>query len=144
VGQLRVVIDSSFDAVPPVGEAVRALCRGEGMSELDAAMVELGIVEYLNNAIEHAFGGRPGGQIDVRMLVDAQRVEADISDGGSPPRGAPLDARTAPAFDPADRSSLPERGFGLSIIRRTFDEVGFGRQGQRNRLTLKKWRRGEE
>jgi serine/threonine-protein kinase RsbW len=144
VNELRVVIDSSFDAVAGVGEAVRALCRSEGMSESDAAMVELAIVEWINNAIEHAYAGTPGGEIAVSLVVDAQQVAAEIVDDGRPLDGGALLSHAAPEFDPADRASLPEGGFGIGIIRNVFDEVTFGRERERNRATFRKRREGAQ
>ena len=102
-------------------------------------MIELGIVESVNNAIEHAYGGRSGGEVEVRMTINAREVSADVIDRGSPMSVPPLE-RKAPELDPADRESLPEGGFGLSIIRSVFDEVTSVSEGNVNRLTLRKLR----
>lgn len=138
----RTIIDSSLDAVPAVGNAVRALCRDGGFAEADAAMVELGVVEAVNNAIEHACSGAAGGRIEIAVSVDGTRIDARIVDDGQPGDPAAFGSAQAPAFDPADRASLPEGGFGLSVIRSVFDEVSFARDGGRNVLTLRRTRSG--
>lgn len=131
-----MVIASSLDKVAAVGEAVRELCRCEGLTEEDAGLVELGIVETINNAIEHAYPEGAEGRIDLRMTVDEERVEVSVGDdapAADPATFLPPEPR---AFDPSDRSSLPEGGFGLAVVHRVFDEVRFARDGRWNRLTL--------
>lgn len=138
MGALRVLIVPSLDAVPAIGEAVRDLCRHSGLNEADAGLVELGIVETINNVIEHAFGGaeQTDGRIDVRLRIDDDRVEAMISDEGAAADPATFLSKGPPSFNPAERESLPEGGFGLGVVHQVFDDVKYERDGAWNRLTL--------
>jgi len=67
----------------------------------EATPVALILLECVNNALEHAFPGRPG-RIDVRLYeVDGERRLEVRDDGAGPP----------PAFDPGQSRSL-----GLRIV----------------------------
>lgn len=136
MSELRVTIASSYDEVAPVGEAVRALCGREGMSALDAGLCELAVVEAINNAIEHAYGGGPDGRIDVRVSVDAARVDAEIVDAGAPIDPAAAAAPGSLPSGPVPREALAEGGRGLAIIRGIVDELTFERDGDRNRVRM--------
>lgn len=131
-----MVVAPSLEAVPAIGEAVRELCRAEGLSDADASLVELGIVESVNNVVEHGYHGGGEGRIDVRVIADGRGVEASIRDD-APPADAKVFERPAERpLDRNDRTSLPEGGFGLGVIHTVFDEVTYGREGARNLLTL--------
>lgn len=146
MGEITVSLRSSFDAVRDAAGAVREHCAGEGLGDMDVAMIELALVEALNNAVEHAYGGREDGEIRLRLAIDASRVEADVLDEGAPVDQVAVDAAiSANAEDRAvaedagesgDRASLREGGRGLGIIRGVFDEVTFTREGGANRLHL--------
>lgn len=67
----------------------------------EATPVALILLECVNNALEHAFPGRPG-RIDIRLYeVDGERRLEVRDDGAGPP----------PAFDPGQSRSL-----GLRIV----------------------------
>ncbi|MDZ4372653.1 MAG: histidine kinase dimerization/phosphoacceptor domain -containing protein [Phenylobacterium sp.] len=83
------------DVAVVVEEARHALTADE------ATPVVLILLECVNNALEHAFPGRPG-RIDVRLYeVDGERRLEVRDDGAGPP----------PAFDPGQSRSL-----GLRIV----------------------------
>ena len=67
----------------------------------EATPVVLILLECVNNALEHAFPGRPG-QIDVRLYEDGSERRLEVRDDGDGP---------PPNFDPAKGRSL-----GLRIV----------------------------
>lgn len=142
MSELCLDIDSSLDEVPRVGAAVREHCLDTGLTDFEAAMVELAIVEGVNNAITHAYAGRPGGRVGIVLNVGPEFIDAEISDGGPPVDPQRMAAR--PVEDvPLDRESLAEHGRGLDIIRGIFEDVSFARMNDRNRLKMSRRRVGE-
>src|SRR5690606_15911920 len=84
----------------------------ETISELVSA-----IGEAFNNAVLHAYGGRPDGTITVEIEAVDGMVEVAMSDEGS---SFDLEAVPAP-----DLAALPESGMGIFIIRSFVDEVTY-------------------
>ena len=98
-------------------------------------MIELVVAEALNNICEHAYCGRPDGQIaleashydgQVRVVL---RDRGREHDGGTPPQG-----HRPPTMGPTAR--LPEGGFGWFLIRELTVSQHFVRRGGENRLEL--------
>ncbi len=127
-GYLRVLRQSILDT------SVRA-----GLSEFDAAQLEMAVDEACANIIEHSYGstranksGADGG-IHVNLFQEKERVVVEIFDHG---KGFDFDAHKE--IDPEtylDEGN--ERGLGMFIIRRFVDEVTYERatpSGNRLRL----------
>ncbi len=132
-GAITLSIDSKLDDVFLVGMVVSTLCADVPLSEELAYQTELAVVEAVNNAIEHGYGGEAGHRVDVQVTVEAHRLTFKVCD-----RGAPLDweasrtdAEHAPLLD-----DLAEGGRGLFIIQAVMDEVRYERIGETNVLTL--------
>jgi serine/threonine-protein kinase RsbW len=124
--------------VPEVGARVRSFCERSDLEESALAEIELCVVEALNNAIEHALGFRDDGELVVLAMVTAVDLIIEITDCGLPIPDAVLksDPESKLAFDADDIESLPERGFGLAIMRQVMDEVSYRRHDRRNTLLL--------
>lgn len=134
--QIHLAIDSSLEHVGLVGAAVRGAARLAAFAERTCRQIELSAVEAVNNAIRHAYAGRPGHlvEIDVRILSDALVIE--VLDRGTPMR-RPL-RRVPLAFDPEDRENLPEGGMGLFLIQSIMDDVRYVSEKGSNRMTMTK------
>ena len=96
------------DDEPFVRHALRMLLTLEGTRSFllpaqQATSCALIINELVQNAVEHAFVGAPGGSIVVRLAEQGDSMNIEISDDG---RGLPSD------FDPARQG-----GLGLQIVR---------------------------
>ncbi|MCU0606939.1 MAG: ATP-binding protein [Candidatus Edwardsbacteria bacterium] len=80
---------------------------------IDEAAIELIAKELMANAVNHAYGNRPGGTVVARYSTDRVRIEITFTDHG---RG----------FSPAapDEGGLP--GAGLQLLRKIFDELTVG------------------
>ena len=67
---------------PSVGEARRSVSAFAADHGADPADVALAVSEGVSNAVIHAFRDREPGRIDVRAIVDGDRVVVSISDDG--------------------------------------------------------------
>lgn len=81
----------------------------------EAKRLELALHESLANAVRHAKTRRPAGEIQLEIRVDADRLTLRVRD-----EGEGFDLNEVPEPEP---EALPERGFGLYIIRKTMDLV---------------------
>ena len=81
------------------------------------SVFELAIVEALNNAVKHGNTGRNGAMIVCELERTDDRLTVRILEQG-PGFGLPLLPR--PRSDPEDVMSVPDSGYGLSIIQSVF------------------------
>jgi len=106
--------------------------RGFTLPAQQATSCALIINELVQNAVEHAFVGLPGGSIVVRLLEQGDSLYIEIQDDG---RGLPHD------FDP-----LRQGGLGMQIVRSLVREDLKGEfellngQGVRAIVSFPKWR----
>ncbi len=128
-------IPARLDCIELVGEALRALGPTCGLSEAESYRIELGVVEALNNVVEHAMDQMQDRSIDTTLCMRSDRLEIIISDGGTP---RPSGLEPTYDFDPEVPASWPEGGMGLYIIHEVMDDVAYMRDGDQNRLTLTK------
>jgi anti-sigma regulatory factor (Ser/Thr protein kinase) len=87
-------------------------------------------VEAFNNAVIHAYKGRPPGPVEVELVVLGDRLRVTVSDRGQ--------AFTPENVPEPDLDALPEGGLGLFIIRNFMDHVSYAREGGLNVLTMEK------
>jgi serine/threonine-protein kinase RsbW/stage II sporulation protein AB (anti-sigma F factor) len=76
---LQLTLPAESDSV---GRARRAVSEFAGEHGADSDDVALAVSEGVSNAVIHAFRDRDPGQIDVRAIVDGDRVVVSISDDG--------------------------------------------------------------
>lgn len=129
-------IDSDLVFVARLAAELRDACAELGVAEGDATAVEICLVEAVNNAIEHAYGGRPGSRVEVAVELVGDELSIEIRDTGlALPRGLLDEAQSVehPLHDP---DALPERGMGLAILKEAMDEVSYASAGGVNTLTL--------
>jgi serine/threonine-protein kinase RsbW len=131
---IRIDIPADLQYLNVVGEAIRALLRGE--VELENAGefihgVELAVHEACTNIIKHAYAGQ-SGRIEIVMAIggDPQRVMVETFDSG---RSFDLESVKAPDLD-----AVQERGYGIFLMRQLMDEVTYRANSQRNRWQLVK------
>lgn len=127
---IRLEINSEALNVDLVGVAIRALCFTVGIPAVDAARVELGVVEAVNNVIRHGYAHRADGQIAIAWNREPGNIRIEIRDQGEPlPHWRPR-----PSFpDPFEES-----GRGWPLIAACFDQVDYCAQNTGNTLTLTK------
>jgi serine/threonine-protein kinase RsbW len=115
-------------------EALNALAARHQLSPKVLQSVQLAAEEHFTNILSHAYEDREEHQIQFRVVLKENLLEAQILDDGKPfnPLDHPL---------PNTLLSLDEKpigGLGILMIRKMMDEVSYVRLGNRNVLTLRK------
>lgn len=133
---IDLTIASRLELVYLLGLAVRGVCQGLPLAQDEADALELAVCEAANNAIKHAYQGRPDCSVRVTLVVDGTGLVICVQD-----RGKPLDDRQKLTNDLAVAQSLeelPEGGMGLYLIRNAADSVGYKAGDQNNVLVIRK------
>jgi anti-sigma regulatory factor (Ser/Thr protein kinase) len=106
---------------------------GQALPLEDCSAVLVAVGEICNNVIKHAYAGQSGQPITIALSAFPHRLIIDVEDEGVPydPGG----------YEPPDLATVPERGMGLFLVRRSVDEVAFDTARPRGtRWTLIKYR----
>lgn len=106
---------------------------------MEAADMELCVVEAVTNCIKHAYRNKAGGEVIVEMEIRPTCLSFTIKDFGSPI--SEWQPSTGFEFDPNDVDTIPESGMGLAIIHRIMDEVRYVRVDQTNQIIMKKYKK---
>lgn len=128
-------LDSTPEAVRETLESVRLKVGEEGHPVLPDPIWETVVAEVLNNIVEHAYHGRPGGFIAVRLRFDLRGMRAHFTDRGEPMPGGVLPQGRAADLDVASED-LPEGGFGWFLIHALSEDMDYRREDGVNRLSL--------
>lgn len=93
--------------------------------EVNAAVVELCLTNYLTNAIKYADRSRPDSHVEISADIRDQSLVVSVADNGL---GVPVEQREHlfERFFRAHRTVTPAdgTGLGLSIVRETVESVG--------------------
>lgn len=97
--------------------------------------IELVLAEVLNNVVEHAYA-RGTGPIEITLTPDGGQLDCLVCDQG---RGMPHNALPEATEIVVDGpvQSLPEGGFGWTLIQELADDIAYSRAGQTNRLRFR-------
>jgi serine/threonine-protein kinase RsbW len=131
---IRIRVESRLDQVHLVGYAVHGICSQLGLGDIVVYQIELAVIEAVNNAIKHAYGSVAGHSVEVVISVNEKRLQFEIYDEGKTINF--LQKRTDFDFDPQDKTSLPEGGMGLNIMKQVMDAVDYFVRDGRNCLIL--------
>ncbi len=127
VTMITLRIRSQLQAVEWLSLAIRGLCTHVTLTQLNAARIELAVVEAVNNAIIHACEGQAGHWITVTWEIYPQQLRIGISECGRTmnqlPSGELPDWRA-------------ERGRGWAIIKACVDHIEYRTDQGQNTLTL--------
>ena len=97
------------------------------------AVLQVALEEVLTNIMLHGYNDIDPHQIEVSLAADADAVTLDIADDG-----IPFDPTLQSLPDPPSPGPGQPGGLGILFVRKLMDEVTFARDGERNRLTLRK------
>lgn len=129
--------EPSLMGVRYLGAAIRGICALV-LREEQAAEFDLALVEAATNIVKHGFSGRLDGRVRLRLGISDNRVEIELRDNGSAfdpllaaPQNAPWDTDRYESFD-----TLPEGGFGVSLVHALVDGCTYRRQDNENVLIL--------
>jgi len=140
MSRITLMIDSCHDNSSLVGMTVNKLCS-ERFPEKDVWSIELSVIEAINNAIKHAYGGDPNGVITIVIEFKDDAVFIDIQDKGrSIPKGIleNLDVDSVFNFESDQPQCFPECGMGLALMKESMDRVDYQSSNGINTLRLVK------
>lgn len=130
---LAVPSDSKYLSV--VHERAREVAESNHLGTLESEQWALAVEECAANSIEHAYAGRPDGEVDITLSLDGEYLCAEICDEGLAFEPQPL----PPAADLKDLAKKGARGgIGLTLVQKIADSVVRERQGQKNVCRLVK------
>ncbi len=115
-----------------VGVAVKRICAEVFDDQNTLLEAELGVVEAVNNVIEHSYNSEPGHVVDVVIKLEAARLVFEVADyGPSVDWKSVVSNRDRPP-------GVEDGGRGISIIHACMDQVSYQRYDDMNVLTLVK------
>lgn len=109
--------------------------RNAGLKDSQIYGVQLAVDEACSNIIEHAYGGKNSGKIQVTCEVDEGELRVILQD-----RGVQFNPEQIPGLkNDTPLSKVKSRGAGLFLIRKMMDEVYFDFSSETgNTLTMVK------
>lgn len=128
--EIQIEIRSALLQVRLLARAIHAVVAEQCDHDV-ANDVELCIVEWANNLVEHGYAGQ-SGRIISRLRLLPGRLEIEMCD-----RGKPFDPTAAAADLEVD--ALAEHGRGLFLLHALADELHYTSAVGENRLRLVKY-----
>lgn len=136
VRKLTVLGSYLYESIPLIADFVAEAAHLAGLSPDDVFHCQMAADEACTNVIEHAYGGRGDGNIDITCLVEDGKCTIEIVDYGQP-----FDPAIVPEPKVADNlDELEPGGIGLHLMRKLMDSVVFDFSGPGNKLTMIKTR----
>ena len=126
---LELAIPARIGDVALAAAALRGVLGDLQVEAGVASRIETAVVEAINNAVLHAYGGRTGGRVELAVHLSGGTLVVEVAD-----RGPPFSPPPASAATPA----LSESGRGWPIMRAWMDEVDVLRRDGRNVVRLVK------
>ncbi|MFO7759017.1 MAG: ATP-binding protein [Roseovarius sp.] len=114
---------------------LRTRLAAEDLSDEKCSTIEIALAEALNNIVEHAYRPDERGAITLTLSVGPRRLTCELRDLGVAMPGLGPPDGTAPDVGGL-RATLPEGGFGWSLIRALTARLHYMREGTGNRLIL--------
>lgn len=129
--QVQIEIASALQQVRLLARALRAIIE-EHCPPAVAADVELAVVEWANNLVEHGYGAAEG-RITTLLRLEPDRLEIEVRD-----RGHPFDPTSEAGPDLESLDAEAESGRGLLLLQALMDELHYETVAGENRLRLVK------
>ena len=121
-----------------VREFIHKLAIKAGFEEETAGQIELAVDEACTNVIRHAYKNDHRRKIDIKVILDTDKMQICISDKG---KGFNPDALPKPDLRAYVESSK-RGGLGIHLMRSLMDQVQFEfNPPKRNTVTLTKYKR---
>ena len=136
--KIKFIIDSNLENLSLIGLVVNKLCSLVPFSELEADRIELCVLEAMTNSIKHAYGNRPGHEVEVTFCLCPEKLTLDVCDTGiSMPREL-FEQKDISALkiNPDNIVGIPKSGRGLAIIKEIMNEVAYKTEEGKNCLIM--------
>lgn len=132
---LRLAVPSDAKYLAVIHERAREVAQSNRFGAVESEQWALAVEECAANSIEHAYGGRSDGEVDITLAVEGDYLCAEICDEGL----AYEPAEAQPFADVKDLARKGARGgLGLTLVQRIADRVVRERDGARNVCRLVK------
>lgn len=130
----KLSIPSRTSQLARVRRAVASWAAEAGLSGEEASALQCAVDEACANAIEHGYGGKPNGTVDVEAKLKAHALVVTVRHHGEPfdPKQHPLAALTEM------RGQRHKHGYGLHLIYKLVDDVRFRASGRMSEVQLTK------
>ncbi len=116
-----LAIPSSLRYLEEVAHFVVMHAQEADFPEDAVEQLKLSVYEACTNVIEHAYGGQTNHEVDIAIIIDADRFTVRIRD-----ECTPFDQSTYQEPDLFSRSFRRKKGgLGVHIIRRLMDRVEY-------------------
>ena len=133
--RIRLTIKSRLEDIPLLSAAVRGICSNVSFHKTVLNQIEVSVVEAVANSIQHAYKSKPCYHVELVATLDSEGITFLVCDTGS--KLGQISESDA-SFDPECLETVPERGFGLKIIRGFMDEVRYRFLKGRNIMIMRK------
>ena len=136
IDKLCLEIESSCDAIYEAKEKVLNFI--EPYYEEEASTLAVGLLEMLNNALEHGNNMDADKEIIIEVFINSEQIKIVIADQGSGfDWQAELEQKFEIGFD-IEQQFIQDRGRGMLLANSCYDEFYYNDQG--NAVTLVKER----
>ena len=132
--ELTVRLTSRLEEIGRLAEAVEAFGAAHQLPDAVVFAFNLSLDEVVTNVISYAFADVQDHPIDVRLRLEGDVLEAEVTDAGQPFN--PIDVPTPDLDAPIDERRIG--GLGVHIVREMMDTLEYAREGDRNILRLRK------
>ena len=135
--EFKLTVNSDMASLTTISEFIHSAARELGLDDDQTFAVHVAVDEACCNVIEHGYGGRMDGTIDIICRLSGNNVAVTIRD-------------TAPPFDPESvpepivSAPLEERdgsGLGLYLMKKLMDSVEFEFDAVRGNLLIMRKKR---
>ena len=136
MGSYSISIQSDYNEVVKVNEAIHNFLLKDGVEEYISNAFDICITEAVNNVIKHAYQGEKNKPITISVKKENNEVELQIIDEGTPRSHFEIPNLE---FDPDDTENLPESGMGVFIMNQLMDKIDYLTINGKNYFTMKKY-----
>ena len=131
---MEIRLRNDLSELERVSQHLKDFAAHQGLDPRVLHDLDLALEEVLANIISYGYGDDRGHHIVVSLEVRSGEVRVEVEDDGRPFN--PLEAPEVDTTTPPDERPLG--GLGIHLVRQLMDGLEYRRQGDRNRLTLRK------
>lgn len=130
-----LIVDSRLERLPDIAEFIQQAAQAYGLNEDQTYDVQMAVDEACTNVIQHAYGGRSDGTIDITCEKSGNKLVVTVRDFGK--RFDPKKVARPRTQDPLSRRNIG--GLGIFFMQKMMDQVEFKfSPSEGNRLTMVK------